>query len=116
MFAADWDRTQHELASRDKIYTVCLLLAIALIVIAVVEMQFSRRRDDFKPTGIVQFVIGAAVAVGGIVILHVTDGVSGNWLGAAVIAVGTLFGLHGYSTWRFEPASDGGRCSSRPTS
>ncbi len=114
VFASDWDRAQHELASRDKIYTICLLIAIALIVIAVVEMQFSRRRDAFKPTGIVQFLIGAAVTVGGIVILHVTDGVSGNWLGAAVITVGTLFGLHGYSTWRFEPASDRGSLQLTP--
>jgi ribose/xylose/arabinose/galactoside ABC-type transport system permease subunit len=105
IFASDWDRTEHMWNNRDKVYTVCLLLAIALIVVAVVEMQFSRRREGFKPAGLIQFVIGAGITVAGIATLHLTDGLSGNWLGAAIIAVGTIVGLHGYATWRLEPAS-----------
>ena len=35
--------------------------------------------------------------------LHNTDGVSGNWLGAAVIAASAVVGLFGYGHWRFEP-------------
>ncbi|HEX6657037.1 MAG TPA: hypothetical protein VF065_03075 [Ilumatobacter sp.] len=108
IFASQWDRTKHEFANRDKVYTVCMLLAIALVVVAVVEMQFSRRRDGFKPAGLIQFVVGAGITVAGVSTLHLTDGVSGNWLGAAIIAVGTIVGLHGYATWRFEPAHERG--------
>lgn len=105
VFAADWNRTSHIWNGRDKVYTVALLLAIALIVVAVIEMQFSRRREAYKPVGLVEFVVGIGVTVAGIVTLHVTDGLTGNWLGAAIIAVGTIVGLHGYATWRLEPAS-----------
>ena len=115
VFASSWDRTKHEFPARDKVYTVCLLLAIALIVIAVVEMQFSR--NAARPAGQIQFVVGAGITVAGIVTLHVTDGLSGNWLGSAIIAVGTLVGLHGYATWRLEPAAEPWIVrSSRPTS
>src|SRR6187431_1739180 len=108
VFASSWNRTEHEFARRDTVYTIALLLAIALVVVAVVEMQFSRRREGFRPAGLIQFVIGAGIAVAGIVTLHVTDGLSGNWLGAAIIAVGTLVGLHGYATWRLQPAAERG--------
>ena len=111
IFASAWNRTEHTFNSRDKVYTVCLLLAIALVVVAVVEMQFSRRRGAFKPAGLIQFIIGAGVTVAGIVTLHVTDGVSGNWLGGAIIAVGTIVGLLGYATWRLQPAAASDRGS-----
>jgi ribose/xylose/arabinose/galactoside ABC-type transport system permease subunit len=104
VFASDWDRTEHIWNSRDKVYTVCVLAAIALIVVAIVEMQFSRRRQAYKPAGLIQFIVGAGVTIAGIVTLHVTDGVSGNWLGSAIITVGTIVGLHGYASWRLEPA------------
>ena len=105
VFASDWDRTEHIWNNRDKVYTVTVLLAIALIVVAVVEMQFSRRREGYKPAGLIQFVVGAGITVAGIVTLHVTDGVSGNWLGAGIITLGTIVGLLGYASWRLEPAS-----------
>jgi ribose/xylose/arabinose/galactoside ABC-type transport system permease subunit len=108
IFAEDWDRTQHEFANRDKVYTVCLLVAIALVVVAVVEMQFSRRHDGFKKAGLIQFVVGVAIVIAGISTLHLTDGNGGNWLGAGFTAVGTLVGLHGYAAWRFQPARDRG--------
>ena len=71
-------------------------------------MQFSRKRGAFKPVGLVQFIVGAGIVVAGIATLHVTDGSSGNWLGAALIAVGTIAGMHGYATWRLEPAAERG--------
>jgi ribose/xylose/arabinose/galactoside ABC-type transport system permease subunit len=101
IFAEEWVRNEHEFGRRDTVYTVCLLTAIALVVIALVEWQ-NQRRSTPNPAGAIQFLVGAAVVIGGIVALHNTDGVSGNWLGAALIAVGTLVGLHGYGTWRFE--------------
>jgi ribose/xylose/arabinose/galactoside ABC-type transport system permease subunit len=108
IFASQWNRTTHVFENRDKVYTVCLLLAIALVVVAVVEMQFSRKREAYKSAGLIQFVVGAGVTVAGIVTLHQTDGLSGNWLGSAIIAVGTIVGLHGYATWRLEPAHERG--------
>ena len=50
----------------------------------------------------------SAVTIAGIVVLHVTDGIGGNWLGAAVIAAGTIVGLHGLAVWRFEPLAERG--------
>jgi ribose/xylose/arabinose/galactoside ABC-type transport system permease subunit len=114
IFAWDWDRTQHEFANRDKVYTVCLLLAIALVVIAMVEMQFSRNRTGYRTAGLIEFVVGVGITVAGIATLHLTDGLSGNWLGAAIIAVGTIVGLYGYAVWRLEPAHEHGRLRMTP--
>jgi ribose/xylose/arabinose/galactoside ABC-type transport system permease subunit len=114
IFASQWNRTAHEFANRDKVYTVCLLSAIALVVVAVVEMQFSRRREGVKPVGLIQFIIGVGIVVAGIAALHLTDGLSGNWLGGAIITVGTIVGLLGYATWRFEPSRDRGSLRMTP--
>jgi ribose/xylose/arabinose/galactoside ABC-type transport system permease subunit len=114
IFASSWNRTENEFANRDKVYTVCLLAAIALVVIAVVEMQFSRRRDGFKKPGLIQFVAGLAITFAGIATLHLTDGNGGNWLGAAIIAVGTIVGLLGYGTWRFQPNHERGQLQMTP--
>ena len=74
VFASAWNRTEHQFERRDTVYTVCLVLAIALVVVAVVEMQFSRKRGAFKPVGLIQFIVGAGIVVAGIATLHVTDG------------------------------------------
>ncbi len=108
VFAAEWDRTQHTFDGRDKIYLVCMLAAIALVVVAMFEMQFSRRHEGLKAPGLPEFLIGAAVVIGGIAVLHTTDNVSGNWLGAAIIAIGTMISMHGFATWRFQPLADRG--------
>lgn len=109
IFAAEWDRSTHQLDARDTIYTVCVLGGLALVVLSVYEMYYRERRDGLVVGGLIEFVVGVAAAVAGIVVLHVTDGMSGNWLGAAVIGVGTLIGLHGYSRWRFQPLEDRGK-------
>lgn len=108
IFAAEWDRTKHTWDGRDKVYVVGMMLAIAAIVLAMVEMHFDRRRDGVKPSGLPIFIAGIGVVIAGIVALHTTDGVSANSLGAAVIAVGTIIGLYGFGTWRFEPQHDRG--------
>jgi ribose/xylose/arabinose/galactoside ABC-type transport system permease subunit len=114
IFASEWDRSRHIWGARDAVYTVAVLLGIALVVIAVYEMQFTRRTTGFNPAGIVEFVVGLAGAIAGIVILHVTDGTGGNWLGAAVIAAGTIVALHGLATWRFEPVGERGSVKLTP--
>ena len=49
VFASDWDRTEHVWNQRDKVYTVFLRSrSRCLIVVAIVEMQFSRKRDGIQ--------------------------------------------------------------------
>ncbi len=114
IFASEWDRTKHTWDGRDKVYFVGMMLAIALVVVAMVEMQFSRRRAGLQQSGLPVFGVGIAVVIAGIVVLHTTDGVSQNVLGAAIIAVGTIVGLFGYATWRFEPDHDRGSLELTP--
>ncbi|MEM8746278.1 MAG: hypothetical protein AAGF91_06225 [Actinomycetota bacterium] len=113
IFAAEWDRTTHQLEIRDVIYTVGVLLGVALITIAVYEMHFANRADRKQP-GLVQFAVGGLGVAAGVVVLHVTDGVGGNWAGAIVIAVGTIVALHGLATWRFLAEDDRGELSLTP--
>ncbi len=114
IFASEWDRSQHIWGARDAVYTVGVLLGIGLIVVAVHEMHFTRRVAGLNPAGIIEFVIGIAGTIAGIVVLHVTDGVGGNWLGAAVIGAGTIVGLHGLAVWRFEPLHERGAIQFTP--
>ena len=108
VFASEWDRTTHTWDGRDKVYVVGLMLAIALAVIAMTEMHFDRRRDGLRPSGLPIFGVGATGVLAGIVVLHVTDNVAGNVLGAAVVAVATIVGLYGFGVWRFEPLRERG--------
>jgi ribose/xylose/arabinose/galactoside ABC-type transport system permease subunit len=107
IFASSWNRNNHTWDTRDKVYLVAMLLAIALTVLAAVEMQFTRKRES-KPAGVAVFLVGVGVVVAGIVVLHTTDGVGGNWAGALIIAAGTIAGLYGYGMWRFAPIVDRG--------
>jgi hypothetical protein len=108
VFAAEWQRNDHQLGSRDQIYTIACLLGVGLLVLAVHEIHFARRRAGLMASGLIQFVIGLGGVVAGVIALHVTDGTSGNWLGAAVIGAGTLVALHGLGRWRFEPIAQRG--------
>jgi ribose/xylose/arabinose/galactoside ABC-type transport system permease subunit len=103
IFAAEWNRNDHTWGQRDRVYVIGMMLAMAVIVIAMVEMHFSRRHEGAKPAGLPVFGIGAAAVVVGLVLLHSTDNNSGNWLGAAVVAGGTIVGLYGFGMWRFQP-------------
>jgi len=114
VFAAEWDRTAHQLESRDTIYLVAVLIGLALILLATYEMHFQHRRDGLKQSGLIEFIAGLLVTTGGIVALHVTDNIGGNVAGAGVIAVGALVGLHGFASWRFEPLSDRGSLNLTP--
>ena len=100
VFAQEWVRNDHTFESRDKVYFVGMVTAIALLVVAVAEMQFARRRAGLRPAGLIEFAVGVGAVVAGIAALHATDTYTGNALGAALIAVGTLVGLHGYGSWR----------------
>jgi simple sugar transport system permease protein len=102
IFASEWIRNEHQFGGRDVVYLVAVLCGIALIVVAVHEMHFLRRAA-MQPLGLAVFLGGIATAAIGIVVLHVTDGTSGNWLGSALIGAGVVVGLYGLATWRYEP-------------
>jgi ribose/xylose/arabinose/galactoside ABC-type transport system permease subunit len=105
-----WNRNEHVWGSRDTVYLVGCLLAIALAVVAAVEMSFSRRTTP-RQVGLPVFGGGLVATVAGVVVLHRTDSVAGNVAGCAVIALGTLIALVGYGTWRFEPIGGRGTAS-----
>ncbi len=107
IFSGEWDRTLHQFEGRDTVYSIAVIGGLCLLVLAVCEMYFSDR-DHKKPAGMIQFVVGVVGAVAGAVVLHTTDSVSGNWLGAIVIGAGTIVGLIGLGIWRFRPAGDRG--------
>ena len=107
IFASEWERNGHQFEGRDLVYTLLVIGGIALIALAAYEMHFLRRAER-KPVGAIVLAVGTAVAVGGVIILHTTDGVSGNWVGSLVVGVGILVGLYGWSEWRFEPLHERG--------
>lgn len=109
VFASEWQRNDHQWSQRDVVFLTLIVLSIALVLIAVAEMQFERRRGGASPSGVPVFLIGASAAVAGIVVLHQTDSVGGNVVGAAVIALGTIVGLVGFGRWRLQPIADRGQ-------
>jgi ribose/xylose/arabinose/galactoside ABC-type transport system permease subunit len=96
------------------VFLVLVVLAMALVLLAFAEMQYNRRRGGASPLGLPLLGGGVAGVIVGIVVLHQTDGVSGNVLGAAIIAAGTIVGLVGYGFWRFEPVGDRGSIGFTP--
>jgi len=108
IFASEWQRNHHQWAQRDRVFLVLIVVIVALVLIAVAEMQFARRRGSGSALGLPLLAIGAAGAVVGIAALHRTDSVGGNVLGAALIGAGTVVGLVGLGSWRFEPVGDRG--------
>lgn len=108
LFASEWRRNEHQWVQRDRVFLVLIVLAIALVVLATAEMQFARRRTGASAVGRPVFGAGIVGVIAGVVVLHQTDDMAGNYLGAGIIAAGTLVGLVGYGLWRFEPLDERG--------
>lgn len=107
IFAAEWSRNDHQLASRDFFYIVLISLGVVLLVLAIFELWF-RRRPELHAAGLTRFVVGAAMGLAGGIGLHVTDGTGANAGLAVLIAAGVIVGLHGFAAWRYEPLSERG--------
>ena len=107
IFAAEWERNGHVLDTRDFFYIALVAIGLVIVLLAISELWFQRRQDK-QPVGLVLFVVGALVGLGGAVALHSVDGVAGNAIIAAVIAIGLIVGLAGWSMWRYEPSVDRG--------
>ena len=108
IFASEWQRNHHQWAQRDRVFLVLITVIAALLLIAVAEMQFARRRSSGSAIGVPVLAIGTVAVVVGIAALHRTDSVAGNVLGAGLILAGTVVGLVGLGLWRFEPVGDRG--------
>ena len=106
IFDYTWGRNDHQLASRDTIYTIAVLGGLALIVGAVYEMSF-RRKETMNPIGAIGLLLGVAGTVVGVVVMHQTDGVGANTMAAAILAVSILIALVGLAMWRYQPQAPG---------
>jgi ribose/xylose/arabinose/galactoside ABC-type transport system permease subunit len=105
IFGAVWVRNRHILESRDLIYAVLLIVGAVTLTIGVYELTF-RRRAPMKTSGLIALLIGAGVAVFGLLRLLDTDGVTNNWIYGSVVAAGVLVGIVGLGSWRYQPSAD----------
>ncbi len=102
IFAGVWARNDHIWETRDVAYTVGILLGLALMVLAVYEGNYLRKKVP-NLIGLVLFAGGVVGTVAGVLLMHNTDGVSGDLASGLVIAAATLVGLFGVALWRYEP-------------
>ncbi len=107
VFASEWSRNCHTFGSRDTWYSSLILIGIALLVLAVLELNF-RRKTPQNPTGLAAFGGGLVLTILGYWQLHETDSVGANTLWGAVIAVGITVGVLGFALWRYEMRTDRG--------
>jgi len=107
IFASEWQRNDHQFGTRDFFYSLGIVGGFAMLMIAVHEFNYARRKT-LEASGAALTVAGLIGGVAGIVILHTTDGTSGNITGAIVIGVASMVGLFGFGWWRFEPLHDRG--------
>ena len=106
-FAAEWERNKHEFAQRDFWYIALVAAGVLISILAVCELWFKRRAEP-KATGLVQFLVSAAVGIVAGVGLNVTDGVGANLAIGVLMALCIVVGLHGWVSWRYEPMGDRG--------
>ncbi len=106
-FAAEWERNKHEFAQRDFWYIALVAAGVLISILAVCELWFKRRAEP-KATGLVQFLVSAAVGIAAGIGLNVTDGVGANLAIGVLIALCIVVGLHGWVSWRYEPIGERG--------
>lgn len=107
VFAAEWERNNHEFALRDFWYIALVALGVIVVILAICELWF-RRRETLKTAGLVQFVVSLVIGIGAGAGLHVVDGAAANTAIAALMTVCVVVGLHGWTSWRYEPIRDRG--------
>ncbi len=107
IFASEWQRNDHQLSGRDFFYTAGILGGLTIVMIAVHELTFVRKKV-FDPKGAVLFVAGLGGGVAGVLVMHAADSTSSNWLAGAIIGTSIVVGFYGYGLWRFESTGDSG--------
>ena len=108
IFAGEWIRNENVWNGRDIFYIGLPIIGAILISLAVCEMHFARREEK-SAAGVPIFGAGLAGVAASIFLMHTTDGVSSNFIAAAVLGVGVLVGLYGFATWRYETVSEAGQ-------
>ena len=104
IFASVWTRNDHVWDTRDVAYTIGILLGIALMVLAVYEGNYLRKKVP-NVMGLALFTGGVVGTVVGVLLMHTTNGVSGDAISGLVISGSILVGLFGVALWRYEPVS-----------
>ena len=102
IFASVWARNDHVWDTRDVVYTIGILLGLALMVLAVYEGNYLRKKVPNVP-GLLLFAGGAIGTVIGVLLMHNTSGVSGDVISGLVISASIIVGLFGVALWRYEP-------------
>ena len=87
VFAAEWERNQHEFALRDFCYIVFLSLGVTILFLAMCELWF-KRSNERRATGLVQFLVSLALGIAAAVGLHVTDSRGANTAMATTVKAG----------------------------
>jgi len=100
VFNSEWQRLNHPWESRDAVYTVLALVGVLLVLLALFEFTFERRQT-LQASGLPVFAVGLVGLVGGVAIMHLTDG--NEILPAAVLTVAALVTAVGLARWRYEP-------------
>lgn len=101
IFASVWARNDHVWDTRDVVYTIGILLGLALMVLAVYEGNYLRRKDP-NFSGLLLFVAGVIGTVIGVLLMHSTSGVSGDVGSGLLISTSILAGLFGVAWWRYQ--------------
>ena len=114
VFAATRGRNDHQWDSRDIFYVQLVLFGIALLVVALFELNFLVKAGAFNPIGLGVMVAGVAATLGGYIAMHNTDGVGINFVLAGIVGVGVLAGFAGLCLWRYEALRDRGSLSLAP--
>ncbi|MDE0701366.1 MAG: hypothetical protein OXH61_11700 [Acidimicrobiaceae bacterium] len=102
IFAGVWVRNEHVWDTRDVVYTIGILLGLALFVLAIYEGNYLRKKE-MNPAGLLMFIAGVAGTVFGVVLMHYTSGVSDDIISGLVIAASMILGFIGVALWRYEP-------------
>lgn len=110
IFAAEWARNGHPFELRDFFYISLFVLGVVVVILAVCELWF-QRAEQKQPLGLAQFLVALALGVGAAVAIHTTDGSGVNAAIAVVTGIAIVLGLHGWTSWRYEPISDRGSVS-----
>lgn len=107
IFDYTWARNEHQFEARDALYTIGVLGGIAVLVLAVHELNY-RRKASMNPAGLGALALGLAGTVAGIIVMHSTDGVGSNTVAGLILAVSIFVALVGLAVWRYERQSPGG--------
>lgn len=104
IFSGVWSRNEHTWDTRDWVYTIGILLGLTLLVVAIYESNYLRKKA-LNPAGAAALLAGAVGAIVGVAIMHNTDGVGANLLAGLVIAASMIVGFGGLAVWRYERVS-----------